>query len=82
MKVINKFEEEFSENMYILFQEMIKYVKEEEQKGNVGPVVKKIISKTGSNKNGCMVFTIVKYHLFGDRVKWIDDILMQHTLRE
>ena len=29
-----------------------------------------------------MIFSIAKYHLFGTRVKWIDDILMQHTLRE
>ena len=63
-------------------QEMIKYIKEEELKGNVGIVVKYIISKTGTLNNNSMIFSIAKYHLFGTRVKWIDDILMQHTLRE
>ena len=74
LRGINKFEEEFSANMYILLQEMIKYIKDEEQKGDVGPVVRKIISKTGSRQNNCMVFSIAKHHLFGDRVKWVDDI--------
>ena len=57
---------------------MIRYADDEEQKGNLGQVAKKIIQKTG--KHGTL-FAMIKFHFFGERDSETENIEIQHTLR-
>ena len=68
---MNLEEENYYENMYLQMRNIVKYVKEEEQKGNLGQLSKQIIMKTGAQGT---IFKVIKYHLFGERDKEIEDI--------
>lgn len=61
----------FYENMYTLMQSMIRYAEDEEQKGNLGLIAKNIIKKTGTKGT---LFSIMKFHLFGDRDQEVENI--------
>jgi hypothetical protein len=50
---------------------IVKFLKDEEQKGNLGALSKHIIMKTGAPGT---IFKVVKYHLFGVRDPEIEDI--------
>jgi hypothetical protein len=50
---------------------MTNYADEEEQKGNLSEVAKKIIQKTG--KKGTL-FAIIKFHVFGERHEETENI--------
>ena len=68
---MNQEEEAYFQNAYSYMRDIIKYCREEEQKGNLGSITKQIISKTGSSGT---IFKVLKFHLFGERDKEIDDI--------
>ena len=44
----SEYEKQFKEAAYKVMQEMMRYSTQEETKGNIGPIVSKIIMKTGS----------------------------------
>ena len=50
----------------------MRYATQEEAKGNIGYIARKIITKTGSKQS--QMFGVIKCHLFGQRNKWVEDI--------
>ena len=68
---MNQEEETYFQNAYCYMRDIIKYAREEEQKGNLGALSKQIIMKTGAPSS---IFKVLKFHLFGERDKEIDDI--------
>ena len=58
---------------------MVKYAKNEDQRGHLGPIAKKIIKKTGTK--GTM-FSVLKFHLFGERDQNVENIEIQYKLRK
>jgi len=58
---------------------MVHYAENEDQKGNLGNIAKKIIMKTG--RPGTM-FAIIKFHLFGEIDHETENIEIQHNLRK
>jgi hypothetical protein len=75
---MNQEEENYFQNAYSYMRDIIKYAREEEQKGNLGAISKQIILKTGAPGS---LFKVLKFHLFGERDTEIDDIELQHSLR-
>jgi len=75
---MNQEEETYFQNAYSYMRDVIKYAREEEQKGNLGAVSRQIITKTGAPGT---VFKVLKFHLFGERDKEIDEIELQQSLR-
>ena len=57
----------------------MRYATQEEAKGNIGYIARKIITKTGSKQS--QMFGVIKCHLFGQRNKWVEDIKIHHNLR-
>lgn len=76
---MNRQEDLFYENIYTLMHSMIKFAEDEEQKGNLGLIAKNIIKRTGAKGT---LFSIMKFHLFGDRDQEVENIEVQHTLRK
>jgi len=50
---------------------MVKYAEEEKMKGNIGPIVKKIIMNTGKPNT---MFKFLKYAVYNIRIKEIEDL--------
>lgn len=68
---MNQEEENYFQNAYSYMRDIIKYTRDEEQKGNLGAISKQIIMKTGAPGT---IFKVLKFHLFGERDKEIDHI--------
>ena len=58
-------------NCYFVQQKMVKYAEEEKMKGNIGPIVKKIIMNTGKPNT---MFKFLKYAVYNIRIKEIEDL--------
>ena len=71
-------EETYYNNMYFMMQNIIKYAREQRDKGNLGPIAEQVIKLTGLKGT---LFKVVHFSLFGDRDKDIEEIEIQHNLR-
>ena len=50
---------------------MIKFAEEEKRKGNMGPIIEKIIMKTGNNET---MFKHIKHYVYNLRIKEIEEL--------
>lgn len=58
---------------------MIKYAEKEKLKGNLGPIVKKIILKTGMPNT---MFKYIKYSIYNVRIQEIEDLFNQYNFQK
>ena len=72
-------EDNYYRTMFFVKQHMIQYAQEQEIIGNLGQTVRRIIMKTGAPGK---LFKSIKFHLFGLRDNEMEQIEIQHSIRQ
>ena len=79
MEQINKLEDSYFKTLFFVKQNMLKYAQDQEMRGNLDRLVKRVIMKTGAPGK---LFKSIKFHLFGLRDTEVEQIEIQHNMRK